>query len=71
MRAAAVGMLLLCGIAQGAEPNTVTNTIGMKLIEIPAGEFTMGSPAGEKDRRVWEAQVAVTLTNDDSIFVWG
>ena len=62
MRAAALGMVLLCGIAQGAEPKTVTNTIGMKLIEIPAGEFTMGSPAGEKDRRVWEAQVAVTLT---------
>ena len=62
MRAAALGMVLLCGIAQGAEPKTVTNTIGMKLIEIPAGEFTMGSPAGEKDRAGWEAQVAVTLT---------
>ena len=38
MRAAALGMVLLCGIAQGAEPNS----IGMELIEIPAGEFTMG-----------------------------
>jgi len=40
-------MVLLCGIAQGAEPKSVTNTIGMELIEIPAGKFTMGSPAGE------------------------
>ena len=52
MRAAAVvGMVLLCGIAQGAQPKTVTNTIGMVLIDIPAGKFTMG-----------EGAVAVTLT---------
>ena len=62
MRAVAVGMVLLCGIAQGAEPKTVTNSIGMKLIEIPAGKFMMGSPAGEKDRDSDEEQVAVTLT---------
>ena len=47
MRAAALGMVLLCGIAQGSEPKSVTNTIGMKLIEIPAGTFTMGSPVGD------------------------
>jgi len=41
---------------------TVTNSIGMELIEIPAGTFTMGSPAGEKDREANEAQVTVTLT---------
>ena len=55
-------MVLLCGIAQGAEPKSVTNTIGMELIEIPAGKFTMGSPEGEKDRHHEEEQVAVTLT---------
>jgi len=38
MRAAALGMMLLCGIAQGAEPKSVTNTIGMELIEITIGE---------------------------------
>ena len=59
MRAAvALGMVLLCGIAQGAEPNS----IGMELIELPAGTFTMGSPVGEKDREANEEQVTVTLT---------
>ena len=41
---------------------TVTNLIGMKLIEIPAGTFTMGSPETEKDRADNEEQVDVTLT---------
>ncbi|MEI6038034.1 MAG: formylglycine-generating enzyme family protein, partial [Planctomycetota bacterium] len=40
----------------------VVNSIGMELIEIPAGKFTMGSPAGEKNRQPNEEQVAVTLT---------
>ena len=51
-------MVLLCGIAQASEPNS----IGMELIEITAGTFTMGSPAGEKDHQDDEEQVAVTLT---------
>jgi formylglycine-generating enzyme required for sulfatase activity len=39
-----------------------TNSIGIKLRLIPAGSFTMGSPATEKDRAEIEAQVDVTLT---------
>ena len=35
----------------------------MELIEIPAGKFTVGSRAGEKDRQGGEEQVAVSLTN--------
>ncbi len=58
MRAAALGLMLVCGIAQAAEPKS----IGMELIEIPAGKFTMGSPEGEKNHRLDEEQVAVTLT---------
>ncbi len=42
---------------------SVTNSIGMELIEIPAGKFTMGSPADEKNRSDdFEDQVRVTLT---------
>lgn len=47
MSAAVIGMTLLCGIAQAAEPKIVTNTFGMELIEIPAGKFTMARPAGD------------------------
>jgi formylglycine-generating enzyme len=38
------------------------NSLKMKLIWIPSGTFTMGSPADEKDRRDDEDQVQVTLT---------
>jgi formylglycine-generating enzyme required for sulfatase activity len=31
-------------------PREITSSIGMKLVRIPPGTFTMGSPAGEKDR---------------------
>lgn len=30
-------------------PKTLTNTVGMKLVLIPAGEFLMGSPDSDKD----------------------
>ncbi|MBP90117.1 MAG: hypothetical protein CMJ64_25990, partial [Planctomycetaceae bacterium] len=41
---------------------TLTNSIGMKLKLIPAGEFQMGSPADEEDRDVGEHQHAVRVT---------
>ena len=64
MRAVAVvGMVLLCGIAQGAEPKTVTTTIGMELIEIPAGTFMMGFLASERSQSsFFKKQFAVRLT---------
>jgi formylglycine-generating enzyme len=43
--------------AQGVKLPSVTNSIGMELIEIPAGTFTMGDRAG----------VAVTLTQGFSL----
>ena len=51
----------------GSEPNVpggmeVTNSIGMKLRLIPAGEFMMGSPTTESDRLDTETQHRVTLT---------
>ena len=43
-------MVLLCAIAQGAAPKSVTNTIGMELIEILAGSSRWAA-RGEKDRQ--------------------
>jgi len=49
-------------VAQDVKLPSVTNSIGMDLIEIPAGTFTMGSPESEKGRFDRESQVSVTLT---------
>jgi len=64
-----VAAMLFCApvYAQGVKLKSVTNSIGMVLIEIPAGKFTMSSPVGEKDRIGNEAQVPVTLTKPFSL----
>jgi formylglycine-generating enzyme required for sulfatase activity len=46
------------------EGEAVTNSIGMEMIPIQAGEFTMGSPADEEMRDDDETQRLVTLTSD-------
>ena len=38
--------------------------VSMKFVRVAAGRFTMGSPAGEKDREEDEAAHEVTLTKD-------
>jgi len=40
----------------------ITNSIGMKLVLIPAGEFMMGSPEGEEGRNADEQQHRVRIT---------
>ena len=62
--AVVVAAMLFCApvFAQGVKFKRVTNSIGMELVEIPAGKFTMGSPEDEKDHHEDEAQVRVTLT---------
>ena len=62
--AVVVAAMLFCApvFAQGVKLKSVTNSIGMELIEIPAGKFTMGSPVDEKDHFHDEVQVRVTLT---------
>ncbi|MFM7831452.1 MAG: formylglycine-generating enzyme family protein, partial [Planctomycetaceae bacterium] len=45
----------------------MVNTIGMKLVLIPAGTFLMGSPASDKDRVDNETQHQVTLTKPFSM----
>jgi formylglycine-generating enzyme len=40
----------------------LTNSIGMKLVAIPAGKFVMGSPAAEAERDPEEVQHEVAIT---------
>ncbi len=40
----------------------ITNSIGMKMVWMPAGEFMMGSPSTERNRRGDETQHRVRLT---------
>jgi formylglycine-generating enzyme required for sulfatase activity len=40
----------------------ITNSLGMKLQLIPAGQFSMGSPGGTQSRVHWEFQHTVELT---------
>ena len=39
-----------------------TNSIGMQMVLIPAGEFVMGSPATEAEQRSDEQQHRVRIT---------
>ena len=62
-----VGVLvMLPGISLAAEPaaqpKEITNSIGMKLVLIPAGKFLMGSPKDEKERWPDEEQHEVSIT---------
>jgi formylglycine-generating enzyme required for sulfatase activity len=43
-------------------PREITNSIGMELVRIPAGTFTMGSPEGEEGRGASEMQHEVEIT---------
>jgi formylglycine-generating enzyme required for sulfatase activity len=45
------------------ESKSVENSIGMKLMRIPKGKFTMGSPESEKRRRADEKQRDVVIPN--------
>jgi formylglycine-generating enzyme len=47
--------------AQDAQ-QTITNSIGMKLVRIPAGKFVMGSPANEAERDPEELEHEVHIT---------
>jgi formylglycine-generating enzyme required for sulfatase activity len=53
-----LGLLLLLTTHPAA---ATENSIGMKLVRIPAGKFTMGSPLGEKDRLDHENQHEVEI----------
>jgi formylglycine-generating enzyme required for sulfatase activity len=38
------------------------NSLGMKLVAIPAGSFTMGTPPGQADRTPWDVEHEVEIT---------
>ena len=61
-------LLMLFGLRLDAvpavPPKEVRNSIGMKLVLIPAGKFMMGSPKDEKDREQDEDQHEVEITKD-------
>lgn len=40
-------LLALANAATADEPREITNSLGMRFVRIPAGEFLMGSPAGD------------------------
>lgn len=49
-------------VEKGRAENEFTNSIGMQLRRIPAGEFMMGSPASEESRSNDEQQHRVRIT---------
>jgi formylglycine-generating enzyme required for sulfatase activity len=56
-------LLVLSPIARAQDAQeTITNSIGMKLVRIPAGKFVMGSPATEAERDPEELEHEVHIT---------
>jgi formylglycine-generating enzyme required for sulfatase activity len=49
-------------IRQDVLAKEITNSIGMKLVLIPAGKFMMGSPANEESRKADEERHEVEIT---------
>jgi sulfatase modifying factor 1 len=57
------GALALVGAAAPDEPvREIVNSIGMKLVSVPAGKFLMGSPKEESERGDDEEQHPVEIT---------
>jgi sulfatase modifying factor 1 len=57
-----VTLLLLPAWAEEKVPPAITNSLGMKVVRVPAGKFIMGSPLTEQDRDVDEDQHKVEIT---------
>jgi formylglycine-generating enzyme required for sulfatase activity len=43
-------------------PRKLSNSLGMSLVLVPAGKFTMGSPAGQAGRTAWEDERDVEIS---------
>src|SRR5262249_52874621 len=55
-------LLRVAKLVKGKQPREIENSIGMKLVLIPAGKFMMGSPKDEKNRRSDEQQHQVEIS---------
>ena len=67
-------------LADRAEPDAITNSIGMKLVLIPAGDFLMGAEEDQDatkgafpyvDPACWRAKGRVTRCASRSRSTWG
>ncbi len=56
-------VLLVVSPAFGQQTKEITNSIGMKLVLILPGSFTMGSPIDEVGRQEWETQHLAMISN--------
>jgi formylglycine-generating enzyme required for sulfatase activity len=59
----AVSLSVCCAVGFGQEKE-ITNSIGMRLVLIPKGTFTMGSPVDEEGSSDDERQHEVTISKD-------
>ncbi len=57
-----VGLLFLVLLSSCGDKKEIINSIGQKFVLIPAGNFMMGSPPSEADRRANERQHSVTIS---------
>jgi formylglycine-generating enzyme required for sulfatase activity len=55
-------LLALAPVRSRGADKEITNSVGMKLVRIPAGKFVMGSPATEAEREAGETQHEVAIT---------
>ncbi len=62
MVAGLLGLASVCGLtAEDREPVQVKNSIGMELVQIPAGQFTMGAPLEQAGADPDETPRTVTI----------
>ncbi len=59
-----VAAILSCGQAMAQPPKTITNSIGMKLVLIPKGTFSMGALVSEVGSKDDERQHHVTISKE-------
>ena len=57
----ATGALALFLAGSSSGPEVITNSVGMRLVHVPAGTFSMGSPESEPERDAEEIPHEVSI----------